>query len=106
EKLMSSDPSDAAIAARAATTTIPIVFIAGENPVTIGLVGSLARPSGNLTGINFFVTELAAKRLELLRELVPSTKRIAGLVDPSNNGAGGRIQPAAKPGWAASPIHG
>jgi putative ABC transport system substrate-binding protein len=79
--------SDAAIAARAATTTIPIVFIAGENPVTIGLVGSLARPSGNLTGINFFVTELAAKRLELLRELVPSTKRIAVLVDPSNNGA-------------------
>ena len=78
--------SDVAIAAKAATTTIPIVFIAGENPVTLGLVGSLARPS-NLTGINFFVTELAAKRLEFLRELVPGANRIAILVDPANKSA-------------------
>jgi putative ABC transport system substrate-binding protein len=77
--------SDVAIAVKAATTTIPIVFIAGENPVAIGFVGSLARPGGNLT--NFFVTELAAKRLELLLELVPRAKRIAVLVDTSNKSA-------------------
>jgi putative ABC transport system substrate-binding protein len=78
---------DVAIAAKAAATRIPIVFIAGENPVTLGLVGSLARPGGNLTGINFFVTELAGKRLEFLRELVPGANRIAVLVDPTSRSA-------------------
>ena len=71
-------------AAKAATTTTPIVFLIGEDPVRLGLVTSIARPSSNLTGITFLAAELAAKRVELLRELVPSAKRIAVLVNPAN----------------------
>ena len=73
-----------AIAAKAATTAMPIVFLVPEDPVKLGLVASLSRPGGNLTGVNLIIGELMSKRLALLRELVPGMSRIAVFVNPAN----------------------
>jgi putative ABC transport system substrate-binding protein len=75
----------AALAAKAATTTIPIVFSSGTDPVQVGLVPSLKRPGGNLTGVNYMQSELGAKRLGLLHEMVPLASRFALLVNPTNS---------------------
>ena len=98
--IVASGGPNVMFAAKQASTTVPIVFISGEDPVRAGLVASLAHPGGNLTGINFFNREIAGKQLEFLRELVPSAKRIAVLVNPKDTrimeGTLGDIEPAAR----------
>ena len=80
--IVATGGASSALAAKAATSSIPIVFSSGDDPVRRGIVASLARPGGNLTGINLLVVELSGKRLELLRELVPGPARVAVLVNP------------------------
>jgi putative ABC transport system substrate-binding protein len=85
--LIAAGNDASALAAKAATTTIPIVFGSADDPVRRGLVVSLSRPGGNLTGFSFFNVELAAKRLELLREMTPAAIRVAVLVNPAGPNA-------------------
>jgi putative ABC transport system substrate-binding protein len=86
-----------AVAAKAATTTVPIVFTIGGDPVAYGLVSNLSRPSGNLTGVTFFTITLGPKRLELLRELLPKASKIAMLVNPKSlNPDATEVQEAAR----------
>jgi putative tryptophan/tyrosine transport system substrate-binding protein len=82
--IVASGGTPVTLAAKAAATRIPVVFLAAQDPVKLGLVNSLARPEGNLTGVNFFNTELAVKQFELLHEMLPSAARIAVLVVPTD----------------------
>src|ERR1700704_129854 len=89
-----TDSTPAALAAKAATQTIPIVFGVGSNPVEIGLVASLNRPGGNLTGVSQLNVDIAAKRLEMLHELAPAATQIAVLVNPTNPSGEGILKEA------------
>jgi putative tryptophan/tyrosine transport system substrate-binding protein len=105
--IVATGGTPAALAAKSATSTIPIVFISGDDPVATGLVTSLARPSGNITGVSILFTELMPKLLELLSELVPQTGVIALLVNPNNSNAERMIrdvQKAAHPKGVQIPV--
>jgi putative ABC transport system substrate-binding protein len=91
------------LAAKNATSTIPVVFHGSSDPVAKGLIASLARPGGNLTGVSLMTAELLPKLLELLLELVPQARLIAVLVDPTIPRRGGR---GAREGGAASSFEG
>ena len=82
--VIATGATSAAFAAKAATTTIPALFVIPEDPVGLGLVASLARPGGNMTGVNLLSAEVVAKRLELLRELIPGAARVAVLINPAD----------------------
>jgi putative tryptophan/tyrosine transport system substrate-binding protein len=81
--VIAATSTPAALAAKAASSTIPIIFTAGTDPVAIGLVGSLSRPNGNLTGVSNYLSVLGAKRVELLRQLVPTAAALGMLVNPT-----------------------
>jgi putative tryptophan/tyrosine transport system substrate-binding protein len=91
----------AALAAKTATGTIPIVFSIGGDPIEAGLITSMSRPTGNLTGATIFLGELLPKRLELLRELVPSAKRIGVLLNPNNPNSEARSRDVRDPSLLA-----
>jgi putative tryptophan/tyrosine transport system substrate-binding protein len=95
----------AALAAKAATSSIPIVFGVSEDPVKLGLVASLARPGSNATGVNFFLSEIVAKRLGLLHELVPHAVRVAVLVNPGNRSVAETTLQALPEAARASGVH-
>ena len=100
--IVATGGSVSGIAAKSVTTTIPIVFTSGGDPVQVGLVKSLNRPGGNVTGVSLFTSTLAAKRLELLHELVPAARVIALLVNPANPNS----EPDTKAVQAAAPAMG
>ena len=98
--------SPSALAAKTATTTIPIVFTTGDDPVNLGLVASLSRPTGNVTGVTFFGGALVAKQLELLHELIPQATVISVLVNPNFPGTAFQLKDVQEPGRTLGhPMH-
>ena len=96
----------AVVAAKAATTTIPIVFTSGGNPVELGFVSSLSKPGGNVTGVSFLLNELSAKRFELLRELVPAATSVGFLANPTPEfSVRGKRRAASRAGFGRQTHH-